>query len=115
MEKEILNTTAALEMLSGETELYKMLIDAFINESPSSLDNIEVLIQQKKYEEARACSHKIKGSASQIGAEQLTFALQYLEDTLKGNLTADAEALIKNAGYVYKQTIAYITDYRKKV
>lgn len=115
MEKQILNTEAALEMLSGETELYKMLIDAFINDSPSNLDNINNLITQGKYEEARACSHKIKGSASQIGAEQLTFALQYLEDTLKGNMTADASALAQNAGFVYAKTLSFITDYRKRV
>lgn len=112
MEKQILNTTAALEMLSGETELYKMLIDAFINNSPSNLNNIDLLISQEKYEEARACSHKIKGSASQLGAEQLTFSLQYLEDTLKGNITGLPEALAKNANFVYEKTITYIKEYR---
>ncbi|MCQ2598401.1 MAG: Hpt domain-containing protein [Treponema sp.] len=113
MEKEILNTVAALEMLSGEKELYKMLIDAFISESPNNLDTIDVLIGEKKYEEARAYSHKIKGSASQIGAEQLAFALQYLEDGLKGNMTADVSALSKNANFVYNKTITFIKDFRQ--
>lgn len=115
MQKEILNTTSALDMLSGETELYKMLIDAFLNDSPSNLDAIDDLIKNGKNEEARAYSHKIKGSASQIGAEQLAFALQYLEDGLKGNMTADVSALSKNAGYVYSKTIAFVNDYRKKL
>ncbi|MCQ2573614.1 MAG: Hpt domain-containing protein [Treponema sp.] len=115
MQKEILNTSAALNMLSGETDLYKMLIDAFISESPSNLDTIDQLIGEGKNEEARAYSHKIKGSASQIGAEQLTFALQYLEDGLKGSMMADVSALSHNASYVYKRTISYIKEYRQSL
>jgi len=113
MQKEILNTASALDMLSGELDLYKMLIDAFLAESPSNLEIIDSLIAEGKKEEARSFSHKIKGSASQIGAEQLAFALQYLEDGLKGNMTADVAALSKNAGFVYVKTISYIKDYRK--
>ncbi len=113
MEKEILNTTSALDMLDGETELYKMLLDAFIKDCPSSLDSIAELISQDKKEEARQASHKIKGAASQIGAEQLTFALQYLEDALKGRMTGHIEALQKNADFVFGKTITYITDFRK--
>lgn len=115
MQKEILNTAAALEMLSGEKELYKMLIDAFIADSPNNLDTIDVLIEEKKFEEARAYSHKIKGSASQIGAEQLAFALQYLEDGLKGNMTADVSALSRNANFVYNKTISYIREFRQSL
>lgn len=115
MQKEILNTTAALEMLSGEKELYKMLIDAFISDSPNNLDAIDSLIVDGKFEEARAYSHKIKGSASQIGAEQLAFALQYLEDGLKGNMTADVSALAKNANFVYNKTISFIKDFRQSL
>ncbi len=115
MQKEILNTEAALEMLSGEKDLYKMLIDAFISDSPNNLDSIDNLIDEGKNEEARAYSHKIKGSASQIGAEQLTFALQYLEDSLKGNMTADVKALSKNASFVYSKTISFIKEYRNKL
>jgi len=115
MQKEILNTESALNMLSGETELYKMLMDAFLADSPSNLDTIDDFIKDGKFEEARAYSHKIKGSASQIGAEQLAFALQYLEDSLKGNMTADVAALAKNAGYVYAKTMHFITDYRQKL
>ena len=115
MQKEILNTSSALDMLSGEIDLYKMLIDAFISDSPSNLDTIDQLIAQGKNEEARAYSHKIKGSASQIGAEQLTFALQYLEDGLKGVMVAEVSALSRNASYVYNRTISYIKEYRQKL
>lgn len=112
MEKQLLNTDAALEMLSGETELYKMLIDAFSNESPAGFDSIKKFISQNKYEDARITSHKIKGSASQLGAENLTFALQYLEDALAGRKLGDVEALCKNADFIFSKTIAFIKEYR---
>ncbi|MCF0243091.1 MAG: Hpt domain-containing protein [Treponema sp.] len=112
MEKMILNTDAALEMLSGESELYKMLLDAFCNDCPKNLDAIFSYIREGKNEEARSYSHKIKGSASQIGAEQLTFALQYLEDCLKGNILGNPDALAQNADFVYRKTMSYITEFR---
>lgn len=115
MEKQLLNTDAALEMLSGEKELYKMLLDAFIKDCPTSLETIATYIAQNRFEDARVYSHKIKGAASQIGAEQLTFALQYLEDALKGRMTGDVEALGKNADFVFSKTITYISEYRNSL
>ena len=112
MEKQLLNTDAALEMLSGENDLYKMLIDAFLAESPENLEMIEQLVSEERFEDARAVSHKIKGTASQLGAEHLTFALQYLEDTLKGRMTGDPILLCKNANLVFVETIKFIKDYR---
>lgn len=112
MEMNMLNTAAALEMLSGEKELYIMLLDAFIESCPDGLDQIDAFISEDKFEEARAYSHKIKGSASQIGAEQLTFALQYLEDTLKGKTIGDVKSLAKNAEYVFQKTLTYVKEFR---
>jgi len=108
----MLNTASALEMLSGEKELYIMLLDAFIESCPDGLDQIDAFIDEDKLEEARAYSHKIKGSASQIGAEQLAFALQYLEDTLKGKVIGEPKALYLNAEFVFQKTLAYVKDFR---
>lgn len=115
MEILMLNTQSALEMLSGENDLYIMLLDAFIESCPKGLDEIIKLINAGKKEEARAYSHKIKGSASQIGAENLTFALQYLEDALKGKVKGDPEALWKNAEFVFQETISFVKEYRNKI
>jgi two-component system sensor histidine kinase/response regulator len=87
-----LNISAALEPVEGDTALMKQLLDTFRkdfgNEGVSLLNSLK----NNDWDSLKNALHKIKGSASYIGAEEIRDSAAYLEEKLiNGHTVSKAE------------------------
>jgi HPt (histidine-containing phosphotransfer) domain-containing protein len=114
-EKKLLNTDFGLNMLGGDTSLYKLLIDSFLIESPFDEKKLDSLISEGKTEEAGSYIHRCKGAAGQIGAERLHSAGQLFEDVLKGRKAGNVQFLRDQFICVYRETEKVLTQYRTQI
>lgn len=113
MSRSILNTVSALDMVSGDTELYEMLIDSFLTENAD--DEVRFTPITEKGESFVSFVHKTKGSAGQIGCEALYDAALALENVLRGKKEGDKEALTREFFKIYGETLSALKQYRKRI
>ena len=106
---ELLNVDSALEMVGGDKDLLKELLDGYLNDRIFKSEELERLMQIKDENgnctEAAKYIHYFKGEAKQLGAEILGEAGQALEDVLRGKKEGDLDILIKDFSDVYGHSI----------
>ncbi|WP_191014018.1 Hpt domain-containing protein [Treponema zioleckii] len=95
MEKQILNLTAALELVDGDKELLTILLETFLKESDFNADKVLQFVSANNYIEGAKYVHATKGAGRQICAVQLTTVGQSLEDILRGKATGNIPELAK--------------------
>lgn len=86
-----INVAQALDNLGGDQELLFEVVEAFVAMIPQQLDDLRKAATQSDLQHLRAISHSLKGSASNICAEQVRGLAQRMEeqcgdDALKGML-----------------------------
>ncbi|MBQ9494522.1 MAG: Hpt domain-containing protein [Treponema sp.] len=113
--KQLLNTASALDMLSGDTSLYKLLADSFLYENHFERHTFNALITARKLTEAASYVHRTKGAAGQIGAELLHEAGQQLEDALRGRSDGDIAELAAHFANIYDKTISALTEQHTRI
>ena len=96
--ERILNTQAAREMVDNDLSLYRILLEAYINDKILDESRLLSLEAQDDTTEAAKYVHYFKGAARQLGAEVLAREGQSLEDVLRGKAHGDVKAL--NEGFV---------------
>ena len=102
---EVLNINSAMEMVDNDRELYKMLLDAYLDDTPMDEQTLRQLETGGDPVEAAKYVHRYKGSAKQLGAEKLGQAAQNLEDVLRGKCSGDVESLTVNLMDEYKTAL----------
>lgn len=85
----ILNVQEGLSFVDGDKDLYKILLDTYVEENKFDPDTFKALIQKKDFEAAAKAVHKTKGASYQIGAKTIGDAAQKLEDLLRSKATPD--------------------------
>jgi HPt (histidine-containing phosphotransfer) domain-containing protein len=106
--KKLLNTESALEMVDGDTELYKILLTAFVGDIPFNQQQLTDLIGKDNKEAAAKYIHRFKGAAAQLGAEKLADDGQELENILRGRKNGDIPAAIDDFSGDYDLTLQII-------
>lgn len=104
--KAVLNTDFALEMLGGEKTLLKELLVSYMNDTPFDAEKVRKFAAEGKNTEGAGYVHYYKGSARQIGAEQLAEAGQNLEDVLRGKKSGDIPSLADAFEDCYKTAVS---------
>lgn len=99
---EVLNLSYALELVDGETELLKDLLQSFLDEKNLDEEKLNKLINEN-HEEAAFYVHYIKGASRQIAAERLAEAGQNLEDVLRKKKNGNLNELKKVFTDEYKK------------
>ena len=106
---ELLNIESALEMVGGDNDLLKELLDGYLNDRIFNADELEKLILIKDENgnstEAAKYIHYFKGAAKQLGAEILGESGQALEDVLRGKKEGNLSELIKSFSDDYVRSI----------
>jgi len=116
MPRSILNTVSGLDMLSGDTELYKTLVDSFLEENANDKAHFASLAENAAQDKGFVSFvHKTKGSAGQIGCEALYDAALSLEGVLRGKEAGDAVALTREFFKIYDETLSALRQYRKRI
>jgi signal transduction histidine kinase/DNA-binding response OmpR family regulator/HPt (histidine-containing phosphotransfer) domain-containing protein len=88
-----IDITAGLQIVNHNYGLLKKLLQEFAVDYPGAADKIGNMIENNDHESARILAHTIKGIAGNLGAGQLYFDAQALEDCLKNNEMTEAELL----------------------
>ena len=101
----ILNTLAAKEMVDNDLELYRILLESYINDKILDEKKLLDLENSADKTEAGKYVHYFKGAARQLGGEELGEKAQRLEDVLKGKATGNIEELNKEFIEIYKITV----------
>jgi HPt (histidine-containing phosphotransfer) domain-containing protein len=74
---------------------FNSLIEIYLNDSVVRMQQLELAVQQKDGTQIRHAAHSLKGSSSNIGAEELAAQCQKLEEMGKNNelenITGQAE------------------------
>lgn len=103
-----------LKFMGGNTDLYRQVILAFLDENQETIPSLEKAIGDKAYQEAIDIAHKVKGSSGSIGSDsvhQLALELQQaLEDEshddiiiLKDHFVEHLQALLSDLTEEYTQ------------
>jgi HPt (histidine-containing phosphotransfer) domain-containing protein len=102
MDAMILNIKDALEMLGGEKELYKELLQSFTENKKFNINELLKLEESDDTTEAAKYVHYFKGAARQLGGEKLGQSGQTLEDVLRKKSSGNISELNKTFFEDYK-------------
>jgi len=80
-----LNVQAAMDRVLGSTDLYGRIVKEFAKATKVNLTDLQQAIQDKDHKLLVRASHTIKGSAANIGADDVTQLAAKLETGLKSN------------------------------
>lgn len=105
MEKQILNFENGLDMMGGDRDLYRELIEEFLRNEPYDGAHIQELVQSGKSAEAGSRIHRLKGAAAAIGCEALQDVCSRAERILRGKEDGDATPLLPLIVERYSLTI----------
>jgi HPt (histidine-containing phosphotransfer) domain-containing protein len=82
---------AAIDRLGGDVELYKDLVDRFLDDSAGTRARVEAAIRGQDAASLRGAAHSLKGLASSVGASTAAATLGELEEQgLQQDLTSAA-------------------------
>lgn len=87
----IINLKYLDTITQGDTELRKKMIQVIIDESPSDIERLKKLLEEKKWESFAAAAHKFKSSATFMGNKGLEKELKIME--LNARNSKDLEKL----------------------
>lgn len=118
--EEILNIQEGLELVSGDKELYKILLDTYLEENKFDPEALKKLLQKKEFEAAAKIIHKTKGASYQIGAKKIGDKAQFLEDLFRGKTSPSAaeksleelESLVNDFAADYKKCLLEVEKAR---
>ncbi len=88
-----LNAELGLRLTSGNTALYRKVVDRFATSHRGDAALIDTAIARHDWALARHLAHSLKGGAAQIGAEQLQYAAESLEHALRDRIEAHDESI----------------------
>ncbi|MFV1966030.1 MAG: response regulator [Pirellulaceae bacterium] len=111
-EGDSMDWSKAFEVVQGDQELLKEMIDAFLDEYPSRLASIRRSIESGDHETLRREAHTIKGSMRYFGAHRAfeqAFALErmaYEERT--GDVSAQADRLSEEIDRITLEMVRFV-------
>ncbi len=76
-----LNLEAALERLMGDVDLLEMLVQQFLEEIPTVLEEIKSALDQGDAEAVYGKAHRLKGAAGNLSADAVAAAALRLEQS----------------------------------
>ncbi|MBR3813934.1 MAG: Hpt domain-containing protein [Spirochaetaceae bacterium] len=115
MEKQILNLENGLEMMGGDKELYRELIEEFIKTDGIDLEELTKLTNAHDYTTAATKVHRVKGSSATIGGERLQEICAQAEAIFRGKVEGDPLPLLPEIDKRYKEFIAELKKALEKL
>jgi len=89
----------ALDRMDGDTELFRQVLDSFIDLAPQVLEKIGAALQQGEATAVHRHLHSLAGSASMVSAEVLAKLARALEkQALEGRTTGMERGLVELHG-----------------
>lgn len=82
-QRKIINIEESLERFDGMQDLYDDLAKMFLTDDSYTNEQLQILLNEKKFKEACSYVHKLKGVAGTLGLEQLFDTAKEVNDYLK--------------------------------
>lgn len=92
MNRKMIDIDEAFEITGGSEELYRQILELFIEISPDQVGKIRGALDRGDYEALRDAAHDLKSSASSFGARILYDSALRVEQSAKKKL--DLSALV---------------------
>ena len=106
----ILDQAAGLKNMGGDIELYKQVLEEYLNENKDTLDKLNANINEKRYADAAQIVHKIKSSSGSIGAKELYNLSIKLQKALDEGKWDDIIILNKKFSKVLVKLLGEVTE-----
>ncbi len=110
-----LDIKTGLSRSAEKKSLYLEVLFKFGRKYKSTADEIDRMLNESNFEDARILAHTIKGTAGNLGAAGLNKAAGELENAIAGGKTDDFSELIKKFTYDLNKVITSITELANKV
>ncbi len=92
----VFNYPAAIERAMDDKPFLEMLLNEFIKTLPEKISQIKAFIQQKNFESVTQHSHSLRGSALNIGADEISaVALKFENNSDLGDIKSMQDNLIQ--------------------
>lgn|GEM_PF-959761 len=103
---------ASLVRLLNDETLFLQMLDMFQQQTPELLDSIHGHFQQQEFEQVRRDAHKLKGSASAIGANGVLDCARELEAAAQTADEQQCQSVIQILTDKIEQMTVAISDYK---
>ena len=90
-----MNMQQIADILEFDLEDVEMLVDLFLNDAKSSLENVNNAIERDDFEQIKHIAHGIKGSASNLMLDDIVEIALQIEQLSKSESDADYRSLFK--------------------
>ncbi|WP_189379515.1 ATP-binding protein [Thalassotalea profundi] len=107
---ESLNFEKALERLSHNEELYKKLLEMFLDETPIKISSLQEALNSKDFSEIKLVSHALQGTTANISALQLYAYSIALEGTAKQKDIQGCVHLVQTIGREFQKVTKIIQE-----
>jgi len=109
--KEIFNPEKGIKLLGNKKELYRRVLEQYLQENKDTAGRFSAEIKEKNYAQAVSIVHKLKGSSASIGADLLHKEAAVLQKRLEENSNLVTEEQLKSFVRILKALLAEIEAY----
>ncbi len=104
-EEKTLDIESALVDMGGDREIYKEVLDVFIEDSPKLISELTRPLERNDYETITRFAHSIKSSSRAIGGMRMSALAARLEEMSKDEVCTDMTTLIESIKAALKSLI----------
>lgn len=104
-ESMVFDSVTGLSRVDGDLTLYRKIVRLFSQEIMEDVKHLKVDLRNQKYGQVAEIAHKVKGSASTIGALRLAGAARRLQEVMKDPKVSHDESV-----NIFLQELASVQD-----
>jgi PAS domain S-box-containing protein len=108
-EKESIVDWALIEEVCGDEDVIKDIVEIFLEDGPLCIESIAGAIKAKKPADIQLYAHKLKGSASHVGATRLSQTAYHLERAARKKDMAAAASLFEDVQAEFEKVESFLS------
>ncbi|MHC4461366.1 MAG: CBS domain-containing protein [Planctomycetota bacterium] len=107
--KENIIDWASIVEVCGDEDVIKEIVEIFLQDGPLCIESIADAIKVKKPADIKLYAHKLKGSASHVGATQLYQTAHHLECAARKKEMATTDSLFEDVKAEFEKVISFLS------
>lgn len=111
MPKELYDLSILSDMVYGDTDFMRELVETFIEYAPTDAMELAAFAKERNWEEASKKAHKLKSSIRTIGVTSLSDVILQIEQDSRDQTNMDT---ICDKIHNFTQTLNIVLDHLKK-
>jgi len=106
----MLDQSAGLSNVGDDSELYRQVLNEYLNENRDTTHKLALAIKEKRYSDAVQIVHKVKGSSGSIGAKVIYEAAVLLQKALKKEKMEDIVPLEAKFSLLFERLLKEVEN-----